>query len=67
MERWALRSREKTAMDHRDPAPLLELLKTFEAPIAATPERPEPRGAEAALPADVLLSVAEEAYRALDA
>lgn len=54
-------------MDHRDPAPLLELLKTFEAPIAATPERPEPRGAEAALPADVLLSVAEEAYRALDA
>jgi hypothetical protein len=63
----ALRSRENTAMEDRDPAPLLELLKTFEAPIAATPERPEPRNDDAAAPADVLLSVAEEAYRALDA
>lgn len=54
-------------MEDRDPAPLLELLKTFEAPIAATPERPEPRNDDAAAPADVLLSVAEEAYRALDA
>lgn len=54
-------------MDDRDPAPIVELLKTFETPIAATPERPGPLAADAALPSDVLLSVAEEAYRALDA
>jgi len=67
MERWALRSREKIAMEDSDPAPLLELLKTFEAPIAATPGRPATRAADASPAADVLLGVAEEAYRALDA
>ena len=54
-------------MEDSDPAPLLELLKTFEAPIAATPERPATRAADASPAADVLLGVAEEAYRALDA
>ena len=45
--------------------PEIELLKTFEAPIGAIPERPvePPRD----LPLDELLQVAEEAYRALDA
>jgi hypothetical protein len=54
-------------MSEIEPAPLLELLRTFEAPIAATPERPEPGETQAAPPPELLVSVAEEAYRALDA
>lgn len=45
--------------------PEIEILKSFEAPIGAIPERPidTPRD----LPLDELVVVAEEAYRALDA
>lgn len=45
--------------------PEIEILKSFEAPIGAIPERPvdTPRD----LPFDELVVVAEEAYRALDA
>ncbi len=45
--------------------PEIEILKSFEAPIDAIPERPvdTPRD----LPLDELVVVAEEAYRALDA
>jgi len=45
--------------------PEIEILKSFEAPIGAIPERPaEPRQDQ---PLDELILVAEEAYRALDA
>ena len=45
--------------------PEIEILKSFQAPIGAIPERPvvTPRD----LPLDELVVVAEEAYRALDA
>lgn len=45
--------------------PEIDILKSFEAPIGAIPQRPvdTPRD----LPLDELILVAEEAYRAIDA
>jgi hypothetical protein len=54
-------------VDEAETAPVVELLKTFEAPIAAVPERPGRATEPAPVPPELLLSVAEEAYRALDA
>lgn len=45
--------------------PEIEVLKTFEAPIGAIPERPADPPQE--LPLEELIVLAEEAYRALDA
>lgn len=45
--------------------PEIEVLKSFEAPIEAIPERPANAPRDLAL--EDLIQVAEEAYRALDA
>jgi len=45
--------------------PEIEILKSFEAPIGAIPERPADPPQDQ--PLDELILVAEEAYRALDA
>ena len=45
--------------------PEIEILKSFQAPIGAIPDRPVDTPQD--LPLDELVVVAEEAYRALDA